>query len=315
MRALAWLACLALAVLAARAVARAGGSGRAAGASPARRALARLAGDRASMLALSALVALVAMAILAPALSPYDPAAQPDPIALKDLGPTLAHPLGTDFASRDVLSRLLFGARITLAVSVLAVLLSTLLGTAYGAIAGFYGGRLDGLMMRALDAAMSVPRILVLIAVIAVLQQVSILTLIVLIGVTGWYPTSRLVRAQVLALREQDLTVAARALGARDREILWRHLLPNVISTVVVAGTLSLGSVIYLEAALGYLAIGVRPPTPSWGNMIYDGASQLGTDWWLVLFPGLAILFTTMAVNTLGDGLRDAFDPHGTEGA
>jgi peptide/nickel transport system permease protein len=214
-----------------------------------------------------------------------------------------------------VLSRLLFGARITLAVAVLAVLLSSLLGTAYGAIAGFYGGRLDGIMMRALDTAMSVPRILVLIAVVAMVHQVSLFTLIVLIGVTGWFSTSRLVRAQVLALREHDLTTAARALGATDRRILWRHLLPNALSTVLVASTLSLGSVIYLEAALGYLGIGVQMPTPSWGNMIQDGASQIGEGWWLVLLPGLAIIMATIAVNTLGDSLRDAFDPRGTEGA
>src|SRR5262249_23638805 len=149
--------------------------------------------------------------VLAPALTPYDPAAQPDIIALKNLPPSLAHPFGTDFASRDVLSRVLYGSRITLSVSLLAVLLSLALRSAHGAVAGYDGGRLDAVMMRAIDAALSVPRILVLIAVLAVAERVSLPALIVLIGVTGWFPTSRLVRAEVLSLREQEITVAARA--------------------------------------------------------------------------------------------------------
>lgn len=312
---LAWIACAALTLLTMREVKRAGAAGRHPGASPWRRSLARLAADRSSMIALGVLVALALVAVLAPLLTPYDPVAQPDIIALKNLPPSLAHPFGTDFASRDVLSRVLHGSRITLAVAVLAVLLSTVLGTAYGAVSGFYGGRLDGVMMRLLDAALAVPRILVLIAVLAIAGQVTLPALVVLIGVTGWYSTSRLVRGEVLALRERDLTVAARALGARDREILWRHLVPNVLSTVIVAGTLSLGSVIYLEAALGYLGIGVRPPTASWGNIIQEGASQAGSLWWLLLFPGLAIVITSLAANQLGDGLRDAFDPRTVERA
>jgi len=310
---LTWGACFALAALAVLGVRRAGTGAARPGAGPWTRAFGRLAADRASLAALFTLAALAAMAVLAPALTPYDPTAQPDIVALKNLPPSLAHPLGTDFASRDVLARMLFGARITLSVSLLAVLLSTVLGAAYGAVAGFYGGRIDGIMMRAIDTALAVPRILVLIAIFAILQPVPLGALIVLIGVTGWFPTSRLVRAQVLSLRNQDFAVAARALGARDHEILLRHLLPNALSTVVVAGTLSLGSVIYLEAALGYLGIGVRPPTPSWGNILHEGANALGSLWWMALFPGIAILIATLAVNTLGDGLRDAFDPRSAE--
>jgi peptide/nickel transport system permease protein len=180
-------------------------------------------------------------------------------------------------------------------------------------VAGFYGGRIDAVMMRLTDAAMSVPRILLLIAVIAVAQSVSLPALILLIGLTGWFGTSRLVRAQVLALREQDFAVAARALGARDREILWRHLMPNVASTVIVAGTLALGHVVYLEAALSFLGIGVRPPTPSWGNIIQEGSENITAFWWMSLFPGIAIVITCLAVNVFGDGLRDAFDPRQVE--
>lgn len=307
-----WLACLAAGVLAVRLVRR--GARRAGvGASPWRLALVRLAADRPAMAALFVLAATAAMAVLAPVIAPWDPSAQPDPVLLKNLPPSWPHPFGTDFASRDVLSRVLYGARIPLAVAALAVLLSTVVGTAYGAVAGFYGGRLDGLMMRGIDAALAVPRLLLVIVVVAVAQAVTVQALVLLLGLTGWFGTSRLVRAQVLSLREQDLTTAARALGARDREILWRHLLPNVLSTVVVAATLALGHVIILEATLSYLGIGVRPPTPSWGNIIEEGSSQLATVWWMALFPGIAIVATVLAINTLGDALRDALDPRTVE--
>jgi peptide/nickel transport system permease protein len=308
MRLIAWVTCLAAAALAVGAVTRAGRAG-GAGASPWRRALARLASDRGAMLALFVLVALAAIALLAPWLTRWDPSAQPDIILQKNLPPSIDHLFGTDFASRDVLSRVLSGARISLSVASLAVIVSMVVGTTYGAVAGFYGGRLDGAMMRVLDAAMSVPRILMLIAAIAIAGRISLPVLIVLLGLTGWFGTSRLVRAQVLALREQDLTLAARALGARDREILARHILPNILSTVIIAATLSLGNVILLEAALGYLGIGVRPPTPSWGNIIQEGSEQIANLWWMSVFPGIAIVTTVLAVNAFGDSLRDALDP------
>ena len=305
---LGWLLCAAMAAEAVQLVRLAGAAGTASP-SPWRRALARLAADRVAMAALFALAALAAIAVLAPLLAPYDPSAQPDIVALKNLPPSLEHPFGTDFASRDVFSRVLYGSRISLAVAALAVLVSTIIGTTYGAVAGFYGGRLDGAMMRVIDAALSVPRILLLIAVIAIAERVSVPVLVLLIGLTGWFGTSRLVRAQVLSLREQEMTVAARALGARDREILWRHLAPNLLSTVIVAATLALGNVVILEAALGYLGIGVRPPTPTWGNIIQEGSEQIASLWWMSVFPGLAIVCTVLAINTFGDALRDALDP------
>jgi len=306
-----WFVCLAAGALAVWAVHR-GARGGSAG--PWRRGLAHLASDRPAMAALFILAMLAALAILAPVVAPYLPNAQPDVVSGNNQPPSLDHLFGTDFASRDVFSRVLFGGRISLAVAALAVLLSTCLGTAYGAVAGFHGGRLDGVMMRVLDAALSIPRILLVMAVVAVARSITVPTLVLLLGVTGWFGTSRMVRAQVLSLREQDLTTAARALGARDREILWRHLLPNVASTVIVAATLSLGNVIILEAALSYLGIGIRPPTPSWGNIIQDGSSQLASAWWMALFPGLAIVITVLAINTLGDALRDALDPRTVDG-
>jgi len=301
-----WFACISagvFAVLGVRSAARREGGG------PWRRPAARLSDDPIAMTALFALTVLAAMAVFAPMLTSYAPDAPLDPVRAHLLPPSGEHYFGTDFASRDVFSRVLYGGRISLSVALLAVLLSTVLGTAYGAIAGFYGGRLDSAMMRALDAALSVPRILLVMAVVAIAPRITVPVLILLIGGTGWFGTSRLVRGQVLSLREQDLTTAARALGARDREILWRHLLPNVSSSVIVAATLSLGNVIILEAALSYLSIGIRPPTPSWGNIIEEGASQLFSTWWLGLFPGLAIVVTVLAINTLGDALRDALDP------
>jgi peptide/nickel transport system permease protein len=309
-RALAWFACLAAAALAVAAVGRAGTSrldSQRAG--PWRRAIERFAADRGAMIALYVLVALALIALMAPILAEHDPTTQPDIIGQRDLPPSFAHLFGTDFASRDVFSRVLYGSRITLVIATLAALVTVAIGTAWGAIAGFYGGRIDAVMMRIIDAMLSVPRILILIAVVAITRNFSLPWLILLIGLTGWFSTSRLVRAQVLALREQDLTVAARALGARDREILWRHLLPNVSTTVIVAGTLALGHVVYLEAALSYLGIGVHPPTPSWGNLIQEGSEQIVTLWWMSVFPGLAIVVTCLAANVLGDGLRDAFDP------
>ena len=276
---------------------------------PWRIAGARFRHDGARMVALYAVVGLAVAAALAPWLAPYDPTHQPDVIALRSLPPSAAHPFGTDQYSRDVLSRLLFAARVSLGIGLLSIALSTTIGTAYGAIAGFYGGRVDGAMMRLIDAALSVPRILLLIAILVLWERVSLLFLIVLLGVTGWFGVSRIVRAQVRAARELEWVHAARALGVPDRRILVRHILPNALAPVIVAASLGIGNVIIVEAGLSYLGLGVQPPTASWGNMIQDGASQIASMWWLSLFPGLAIVLTVMAFNVVGEGLRDALDP------
>lgn len=315
MRALAWIAAAGVTAILYAAVTHAAARAADAGASagPWRRAAARFAADRAARIGLAAFLALCVVAVMAPWLAPYDPTAQLDIVALKNLAPSLAHPFGTDFASRDIFSRVLYGARVSLSVALLAIAVSTSVGTAYGAVAGYYGGRVDDIMMRLIDAALSIPRILLLIAVLVLWGEVTLPMLVLMLGFTGWFGVSRLVRAQVLAVREQEMVLAARALGARDRDILRRHILPHVFSPVIVAATLGIANVILIEAGLSYLGIGVRPPTPSWGSIIFDGREQLASLWWVSTFPGLAIVLTVLAVNLVGDGLRDALDPRQVE--
>jgi peptide/nickel transport system permease protein len=254
-----------------------------------------------------ALVAL--MCLLAPVVAPYDPDAQPDIVGLRSSPPSLDHPLGTDPFSRDVLSRLIYGGRVSLAVALVATLLSVALGTAYGAAAGYARGFAAAVMERILDGLLSIPRLLLLIAIFAAWRDIPVVGFVLVLGVTGWYGVARLVRGQVLALRTQDFVASAGALGASRARILWRHILPNVVTPVVVAATLGIGHVIVLEAGLSWLGIGVRPPAASWGNMIQDGSDQIAAHWWISLFPGLAIVTTVMAFNMLGDALLRATSP------
>ena len=279
------------------------------GSGPWRTAFRRFRRNRSARIALAVIVALYIIAVLAPVLAPYSPIEQHDIIGLVSKPPSRAHPLGTDAVSRDVLSRIIHGARISLSIGVLAVLLSITIGTLYGAISGFVGGATDAIMMRLIDALLAVPRILVLIAVTAFWDGLTIPALIVLIGLTGWFGVSRIVRGQVMALASREFVVSARSLGADSWRVLVRHVLPNVLSPVIVAAMLGVGNVIILEAGLSYLGIGVRPPAPSWGGIILDGSDQVATAWWISLFPGLAIVMTVMAFNAVGDGLRDALDP------
>jgi peptide/nickel transport system permease protein len=261
------------------------------------------------MAGLAVVVAVVVVALVAPLIAPYDAVAQLGIDTLKSRPPSLAHPFGTDPLSRDVLSRVLLGSRVSLAVAALSVLTATTLGTVYGAVAGYAGGRVDDLLMRGVDAALSIPRVLLLITVLALWGHVSAAVLIVVIGCTGWLSVSRLVRSEVLGLRSRDWVTAARALGATPARTLFRHILPNALSPVIVSATLGVANVILLEAGLSFLGLGVQPPEPSWGNVMQDGADQIRALWWMSVFPGLAILITVMAVNVVGDGLRAAADP------
>lgn len=257
--------------------------------------------------AAAVLLLIVAAAAAAPLLAPYSPVVQTDIVAGGTQAPSLAHPLGTDQYSRDVLSRLLFGGRISLIVGLLATFVAVTLGTAYGLAAGYAGGVIDEIMMRLVDAAMSVPRVLLALALVALWGQMSTTGLILLLGLTGWFQLSRLVRAEVLTARQTDYVASARALGAHDFRIALRHVLPNVLPPIIVFATIGLGNVIALEAGLSYLGFGVQPPVPSWGNMIRDGSELMAAGWWISLFPGLAIVTTVVAVNALGDALRESF--------
>jgi peptide/nickel transport system permease protein len=265
-------------------------------------AVARRLGSAAGAAMAVALIVVLA-AILAPWVAPYPPSAITD-LAASATPPSMAHLMGTDLASRDVFSRLLHGARVTLAVAAVAVLVSTLIGVTYGTIAAMAGGWVDALMMRAVDALMAIPRILLLVALAAVAPQRSAMTLAVLIGVTGWLVLARLVRAQAMALQQAGFVDSARALGATPRDIILRHLAPHLAGTVLVSATLGIAGVIGLEAALSYLGLGLPQPAPSWGSMIREGMAAFGSAWWLLVFPTLAILSVTLAFNVLGDALR-----------
>jgi len=260
--------------------------------------------ERGAMAGLVVLAAVVVTAAAAPLLAPYDPNAQLDIVALKDQAPSLAHPFGTDPLSRDVLSRVLVGGRVSLAAAVLAVAIATTVGAAYGAISGYAGGKVDSIMMRVVDACLAVPRVLLLIAVLALWGRVALGPLILVLGLTGWFGVSRIVRAEVMALKTRDWVAAARALGAGPGRTLFRHIIPNVISPVIVSATLAVANIITLEAGLSFLGLGVQPPQASWGSIMQDGAGEVRALWWLSVFPGLAILVTVMAVNAVGDGLR-----------
>ncbi len=223
-------------------------------------------------------------------------------------GPSLAHPFGTDDLGRDVLARILYGARISLLVGFVAVGIATLIGIVLGALSGFYGRWVDSLIMRFVDIMLCFPTFFLILAVIAFLEP-SIWNIMIIIGLTGWMGVARLVRAEFLSLRERDFVVAAKALGASDRRVIFLHILPNALSPVLVSATLGVAGAILTESALSFLGIGVQPPTPSWGNMLITGKQTLGTAWWLSVFPGLAILLTVLGYNLLGEGIRDALDP------
>ena len=268
-----------------------------------------LGGDRAALIALVCLAALMLAGIFAPLLSPHHPDVTLGINTLNSRPPSAAHWLGTDSASRDVLSRMLYGTRVSLAIALLSALLASCVGLMYGGIAGYTGGALDSVMMRAIDALLSIPRILLLIAVLALWGTVSVFSLVLLLGLTGWFGVSRIARAEAMAARTREYVSAARALGAGHFQTFVRHVLPQLAGPVLVAATISVGQVIILEAGLSYLGYGVPQPNSTWGSIIRDGRETLSTAWWLTLFPGIALVSTALAVNTLADRLRAALNP------
>jgi len=249
---------------------------------------------------------LFTIAVLAPFVAPYNP----DAINVKHVlePPSLAHPFGTDDLGRDILSRVIYGSRISLAVGFVAVGIATLIGIIFGALSGYYGGWTDTIVMRFVDIMLAIPTFFLILAVIAMLEP-SIWNIMIVIGVTSWMGVSRLVRAEFLSLKEREFVLAARALGASDFRIIFKHILPNAMSPVLISAVLGIAGAVLVESALSFLGIGVQPPTASWGNILTIGKDNIEIAWWISVFPGLAIFVTVLAYNLLGEGIRDSIDP------
>jgi len=262
--------------------------------------------NRLAVAGLLIIAALVLTAAFAPLLSPYDPARIDRHHILE--GPSAEHPFGTDDLGRDVLSRVIHGARISLLVGVVAVGISTVIGILLGALAGYYGGWVDRLVMWLVNTMLSIPTFFLVLAVIAFLEP-SIVNIMVVIGMTSWMGLARLVRAEFLSIKEREYVLAARSLGASDGRIILRHMLVNSLAPVIVSAVLGVAAAILVESSLSFLGIGVQPPTPSWGNILTAGKANIEIAWWISVFPGLAILVTVLGYNLLGDGIRDAGDP------
>jgi len=246
------------------------------------------------------------LAFLAPIIAPFDP----DAIDVKAilLAPSSVHWMGTDGLGRDVFSRMLFGARISLLVGFVAVGIATAIGIVLGAIAGFYRGWVNVVIMRLVDVMLSIPTFFLILAVIAFLTP-SIWNIMIVIGLTSWMGVTRLVRAEFLSLREREFVLSAQTLGAKNLRLIFRHLLPNSLTPIIVSFVLGVASAVLIESGLSFLGLGVQPPQASWGNILTDGKEYIQFAWWLSLFPGLAILLTVLGYNLLGEGLRDALDP------
>lgn len=263
---------------------------------------------RLAVIGLVVLIVLGMLALLAPVIAPYGFDTQDLNIIGTPQPPSAEHLMGTDQLGRDALTRVLYGARVSLAVGLTSALLASLLGTLVGALAGYYRGWLDTFLMRLTDVVLCIP-LLPLVILLSGMLRPTVPLLVGIIGVLGWMGTARLVRGQFLSLREREFVEASRALGGSNNRIMFRHILPNAIGPIIVATTLAVGSGIMLESALSFLGLGVQPPTPTWGNLLNYASQWLQVAPWLALFPGLFILVTVLAVNFLGDGLRDALDP------
>ncbi len=268
----------------------------------------RFARNRPALIGVGLVLAVYCVALLAPLLAPYDPNAQHDIVRTRYLSPRSAHVLGTDKYGRDILSRIIYGSRISLSIGFVAVGIAVTLGTLLGAVSGTFGGRVDWGIMRLVDVMIAFPRIFIVLTLIA-LYSPRIWLIVAVLGATSWMGVARLVRGQVLSLKEREFVQATRALGVPRTRVIFRHLLPNTLSPIIVAATLMIGDVILTEAVLSFLGLGVQPPTASWGSIINQGRENLLGAWWVATFPGLAIVMTVVSYNLVGDGLRDALDP------
>jgi len=262
---------------------------------------------------LGILIFLVIVAVAAPLIAPFDPNRQLDIVHLKNQPPSWTFLFGTDVLSRDVWSRAVYGARVSLGIGALGALMAVSLGTLVGAIAGYYQRWIDAVLMRGVDVGLALPRIFILLMAVALWDGLPFAALVIAIGLTSWFGTSRLVRAEVLSLRQQDFVVAARALGVQTGRIIFRHVLPNAAAPIIVSAALGVGNVLLLEASLSFLGIGIKPPDPTWGNMIADNAPSIYSAPWSTIVPGLAIALVVMSLNAVADGVQDALDPHERE--
>jgi len=252
------------------------------------------------------IVLLILIAVLAPIVAPYSPTE----IDIENMlsPPSPGHPFGTDELGRDVLSRMIYGSQVSLKVGFVAMGIAVFIGIIVGSLAGFYGGKIDSILMRFVDMMLAFPSFILILAVIAILEP-NIYTIMAVIGITGWMDVARLVRAEFLTLKERDFVMAAKSLGAANKRIIFKEILPNALSPVFVAATFGVAGAILVESGLSFLGIGVQPPNPSWGNILTSGKDNIEVAWWLSLFPGLAILVTVLSYNLVGEGLRDALDP------
>ena len=259
------------------------------------------------------LLLIIAIAVFAPVISPYDPLAvdirhRLSPPAWMEHG-TVEHVLGTDQVGRDLLARMIYGGRVSLLVGVAAVVISATIGVLLGLGAGYFAGNTDWTIMTVINVMLTFPFVLLALAVIAVLGP-SLINMIFVLGVAGWPIYARVIRAETLAIREREFVLAGRALGMSHPRLVFRQILPNLVSTIVVIATLQVAQVIILESFLSFLGLGVQPPTPAWGNMLGEGRLYMLNSWWIATFPGLAIFLTTLVINLMGNALRDWLDPH-----
>ena len=266
----------------------------------------RLKRNPLAMLGLGLILFFTLVALFAPVISPWDP----QKINVEEIlsPPSLKHPFGTDSLGRDLLSRVIWGSRISLSVGFVAVGISVIIGTIWGLVSGYAGGKVDNFLMRIVDIMLCFPSFFLVLALIAFTKP-SIWNIMAVIGVTSWMGVARLVRAEVLSLKEREFVLSAKSVGCSHFRIMFRHILPNALSPVWVAATLGVAGAILLESSLSFLGLGVQPPTPSWGSIITEGKDNLEVAWWITLFPGLAILLAVLGFNLLGEGLRDALDP------
>ncbi len=278
----------------------------------------RFSRHRIAVMAMVVLIVLTLSAAFAPLITSHDP--YKSSFRTRWLPPSLEHPMGTDDLGRDLLTRILYGGRVSLSVGFLAIILAIVIGILIGAAAGFYGGKTDNVLMRLVDVFLSLPRLFMLILITVILRSFNspalqvlggVPIIVLVIGVLAWMGVARLVRASFLSLKEKEFVEAARASGASNGRIILRHILPNSMSPIIVAATLGLAAAIISESGLSFLGLGVQPPTPTWGNMLTNAQDEmLKGHTWMAVFPGLMIFITVICMNYIGDGLRDAFDPH-----